>query len=264
MCVLFKTNLDVELKLLHIICLCMSSFSIYQKNKNQKETPPSNNLEVRYKPKTTRYTFHIPQKGSKKQSIDIKKELNTAFLHIAIENLEKALTICTYGMAFSSTEKLEEKCFFFLNHTECRRNNQVSRKKINARSIQRKTQSTVLLLYGVSPLLYFTLKCLLVVYTSYYALHITVYSPQCESGTKFQIKHPVWKNIYFVLIHNWFVNNNASAVNVLRVVKGLFSFLYFASPRLFSPWKSIIARHIHEMLLEEKGNKLRKEKRGQF
>lgn len=113
MCVLFKTNLDVELKLLHIICLCMSSFSIYQKNKNQKETPPSNNLEVRYKPKTTRYTFHIPQKGSKKQSIDIKKELNTAFLHIAIENLEKALTICTYGMAFSSTEKLEEKCFFF-------------------------------------------------------------------------------------------------------------------------------------------------------
>lgn len=81
-CVLFKTNLDVELKLLHITCLCMSSFSICQKTKKkktQKETPPSHNLEVRYKPKTMRYTFHIPQKGSKKQSIDIKKELNTAF-----------------------------------------------------------------------------------------------------------------------------------------------------------------------------------------
>lgn len=154
--------------------------------------------------------------------------------------------------------------FFFKSYRVQKEQSSLSKKNQRTVYSEKDTVNSATALYGVSPLLYFTLQCLLVVYTSYYALHITVYSPQCESGTKFQIKHPVWKNIYFVLIHNWFVNNNASAVNVLRVVKGLFSFLYFASPRLFSPWKSIIARHIHEMLLEEKGNKLRKEKRGQF
>lgn len=127
----------------------MSSFSIYQKNKNQKETPPSNNLEVRYKPKTTRYTFHIPQKGSKKQSIDIKKELNTAFLHIAIENLEKALTICTYGMAFSSTEKLEEKCFFFLKSYRVQKE-QSSLSKKNQRTVysEKDTVNSATALWG--------------------------------------------------------------------------------------------------------------------
>lgn len=39
--------------------------------------------------------------------------------------MEKALTICTYGMAFSSTRTGRE--MFFKDHVECRRDNQVSK-----------------------------------------------------------------------------------------------------------------------------------------
>ena len=115
-CVLFKTNLDVELKLLHIICLCMSSFSICQKKTNKNKTKTNSSIihpgsqVTNQRERVTHFTFR--KKVVKNNPSTSKRNSIQLFLHIAIENLEKALTICTYGMAFSSTEKLEEKCFF--------------------------------------------------------------------------------------------------------------------------------------------------------
>ncbi len=58
-CVLFKTNSDVELKLFHIISLCMSSFSICPKRKKKKEkiSPiihPGSQVQTK---KVTHFTF---------------------------------------------------------------------------------------------------------------------------------------------------------------------------------------------------------------
>lgn len=96
----FETNFDVELKLFHFICLCRSSFSVCLK-KIPHHTSWNSDTNQKKKKKITHFTFC---KKVLKRFRQHQKEINTAFLHSAITELEKALTICTYGMAFSSTK----------------------------------------------------------------------------------------------------------------------------------------------------------------
>lgn len=111
-CVLFKTNFDVDLKLLHIVCLCLSSFSIHQQ---QQKNPPSYILEVRYESKNT-YMFHIPQKKGrkkkkkvvKKQVIDTKRNSAQPFAQCKSQNWKKPLQSVHMAWLFLA-RKLEEK-----------------------------------------------------------------------------------------------------------------------------------------------------------
>lgn len=109
LCVLFKTNFDVVLKLLHIICLCMSSFSV-----SQRRIPP-NPLTHPWSQVQTKEVKHFTfcKKNNKKKGSKKNPKQNYSS---TITELEKALTICTYGMTFSSTETGRE--MFLQNHTE--------------------------------------------------------------------------------------------------------------------------------------------------
>lgn len=106
-CVLFKTNFDVELKLLHIISLCRSSFSICQKTNKSPIINPGSQVQTKKS-----HTYHNPQKGSKKQFVNIKKELNTVFCTVQSQNWKKPLQSVHMAWLFLA-QKLEEKC---LNH----------------------------------------------------------------------------------------------------------------------------------------------------
>lgn len=53
-CLLFKTNSAVELKLLHIICLRLSSFSVCQKKRDSPIIHPGSQIQTK---KITRFTF---------------------------------------------------------------------------------------------------------------------------------------------------------------------------------------------------------------
>lgn len=108
-CVLFKTNFDVELKLLHIISLCMSSFSICQKERKFSIIRLGSQVQTK---KVTHFTF---RKKAVKNNSSTSKGTRYSLLHSAVTELEKALTICTYGMASSST-KTGRKMFFFKSY----------------------------------------------------------------------------------------------------------------------------------------------------
>lgn len=125
-CVSFKTNSDVELKLLHIICLCMSSFSKWKKKKKSPITHPGSQVQTKKS-----YTFHIPQKGSKKQFTDIKRNSIQPFCTVQSQTWKKPLQSVHMARLFLA-QQLEEKRFQ-KNHTECRRDNQVSRKSTYSR-----------------------------------------------------------------------------------------------------------------------------------
>lgn len=79
-CVLFKTNFDVDLKLIHVIPLYVFILNLCQGKKKKKILIIEPGCQVQQnKTKIKTNTFHILQKGSKKQFVDIKRNLIQPF-----------------------------------------------------------------------------------------------------------------------------------------------------------------------------------------